>query len=340
MFFLPALGLVILGLEWCLKRELGMRIVCKRTDELSSSEWRQIVALFESVFERENSIERLKEAYTQNVLGYSFHAIIEDDDQIVGLNSYVPAYYLFKGEKMLFANSVTSMVAKKYRDFFSFFDMVKAAYSYMAKNGVSFVFGFPNDNSYPVLLKSKLMREIGKMSIHCLPYRIGGIKSALSFLNLFSVCISRLWVGFLGLFANPDIYDYQIHKEEESYNRMRYSRQDGDYRKINERGCEFVYKIMRYDHIWTAFLIDVSPKSSRNFNKALQYLIEHQGKEFDLILYIGSIPSLYTGLIRIPERFEPKRFNFMGRILDSKSIDNAIWDLHLWDTNLSNYDLL
>ena len=139
MFFLPALGLVILGLEWCLKRELGMRIVCKRTDELSSSEWRQIVALFESVFERENSIERLKEAYTQNVLGYSFHAIIEDDDQIVGLNSYVPAYYLFKGEKMLFANSVTSMVAKKYRDFFSFFDMVKAAYSYMAKNGVSFV---------------------------------------------------------------------------------------------------------------------------------------------------------------------------------------------------------
>ena len=44
----------------------------------------------------------------------------------------------------------------------------------MAKNGVSFVFGFPNDNSYPVLLKSKLMREIGKMSIHCLPYRIGG----------------------------------------------------------------------------------------------------------------------------------------------------------------------
>lgn len=114
-----------------------------------------------------------------------------------------------------------------------------------------------------------------------------GIKSALSFLNLFSVCISRLWVGFLGLFANPDIYDYQIHKEEESYNRMRYSRQDGDYRKINERGCEFVYKIMRYDHIWTAFLIDVSPKSSRNFNKALQYLIKHQGKEFDLILYIG-----------------------------------------------------
>lgn len=55
----------------------------------------------------------------------------------------------------------------------------------------------------------------------------------------------------------------------------------------------------------------MSPKSSRNFNKALQYLIEHQGKEFDLILYIGSIPSLYTGLIRIPERFEPKRFNFM-----------------------------
>ena len=241
---------------------------------------------------------------------------------------------------MLFANSVTSMVAKRYRDFFSFFDMVKAAYSYMAKNGVSFVFGFPNDNSYPVLLKSKLMREIGKMSIHCLPYRIGGIKPALSFLNLFSVSISRLWVGLLGLFANPDICDYPIHKEEESYNRKRYSHKDGDYRKISERGCEFVYKIMRYDHIRTAFLIDVSPKSSRNFNKALQYLIEHQGKEFDLILYIGSIPSLYTGLIRIPERFEPKRFNFMGRILDSKSIDNAIWDLHLWDTNLSNYDLL
>ncbi len=94
-----------------------------------------------------------------------------------------------------------------------------------------------------------------------------GIKPALSFLNLFSVSISRLWVGLLGLFANPDICDYPIHKEEESYNRKRYSHKDGDYRKISERGCEFVYKIMRYDHIRTAFLIDVSPKSSRNFNK-------------------------------------------------------------------------
>jgi len=47
------------------------------------------------------------------------------------------------------------------------------------------VYGFPNDNDYPVFRKAKLMRDIGKLSTYYLPYRIGGIIPKLKFLNVF-----------------------------------------------------------------------------------------------------------------------------------------------------------
>lgn len=316
-----------------------MNIYCKKTTELTYYELEMMSQLFEQVFERKSSAERMETLYSLNALGYSFHSLIEDDGVIVGLNSYNPVYYNYYGKKMLFVNSMTSMVAKSHRDFFNFYEMVLAAYEYMKTEGVSFVFGYPNHNSYPVLKKSKLMKDIGSMSIYCLPYRVGGIKVSLSFLNFLTIMGSKVFVSFSSLFASKKIMKYEIEKEIETFNDTRYKRSN-EYVVVKKTNFSFVYRIQEHDKVRTGFLVDVFPKSSSNFNQAIKFMIEHDGKSFDLLMYVGNVKAKGLGLIKLPSKYEPKKFNFMGKILDSDKITKDVWNIWNWDTNLSNYDLI
>ena len=70
---------------------------------------------------------------------YLFFSIFVDGGRIVGMNSYVPVYFIVCGERMLFATSVDSCVEKGYRDFFNYNDMVLTAYSHLKEAGVKFV---------------------------------------------------------------------------------------------------------------------------------------------------------------------------------------------------------
>lgn len=316
-----------------------MNIYCKKTTELTGYELEMISQLFELVFERKSSAERMKTLYSLNALGYSFHSFIEDDGLIVGLNSYNPVYYNYYGERLLFVNSMTSMVAKSHRDFFNFYEMVLAAYEYMKMEGVSFVFGYPNLNSYPVLKKSKLMKDIGSMSIYCLPYRVGGIKASLSFLNFLTIMGSKAFVSFSSLFASKKIMKYEIEKEIEIFNDTRYKRSN-EYVVVKKPDFSFVYRIQEHDKVRTGFLVDVFPKSSSNFNQAIKFIIGNDGKNFDLLMYVGNVKAKGLGLVKLPSKYEPKKFNFMGEILDSDKITKEVWNIWNWDTNLSNYDLI
>lgn len=317
-----------------------MKFIVKKTNELSQNELAQLSSLFEVVFGKKRTVEMLLNQYVYNVLGYSYHSMIIDNNRIVALNTYVPAYYLVKGERRLFANSVDSMVEKPYRDFFNFKDMVCNAYKYMSVEGVSFVYGYPNNNSYPVLTKSKLMRPIGKMYIYCLPYRIGGIKPQLKCLNRVSIFFCKGFLFLSSFVFSSKPLNFLIHKEEISYNMTRYKRGEGLYTIVEEGGVEFVYKIKKYDGIKTAFLIDLSVKSSESFHIAIKHIIKNHDKEFDLILYPGYLSICNISLIRLPRKIEPKKFNLTGHALDKDLFDNTIWSIDNWDTNLSNYDLI
>lgn len=318
-----------------------MDFIVKHTNQLSEDELNGIVELFERVFEKKRPKETHIRQFVNNPLGCSYHSMIVDDGRIVGINTYVPVFYKANGERMLFANSIDSMVDKAYRDFFAYNDMVKAAYIHMKKEGVKFVYGYPNDNAYPVVIKSKLMKKIGRMQIFCLPYRIGGIKQSLKFLNLFSMLFAQSWSFLSGLFAYSKVYEFPIHKEFQSYNETRYKRGDADYGHADLGDGSFHFKIKNHEGVRTAFIIDIDRKSPKNFNRAVRYLLKNHSKEFDLILYPGWLPFKNTGMIRLPRKFEPKNFNFTGKILAKKGeLPDDIWDIKNWDTNLSNYDLI
>lgn len=317
-----------------------MEFICKKTNQFTDKELMQLSILFKTVFHKDRSVDVLLNQYIHNVLGYSYHSIIVEDGRIVALNTYVPAYYLYRGKKLLFANSIDSMVEKSYRDFFNFQDMVNNAYEYMRQEGVSFVYGYPNDNSYPILSKSGLMKDIGRMRIYCLPYRIGGIKHFLTIGNLFSILFCRLYVLLSGLLSSSKVQKFSIYKEEISYNETRYKRADSQYNIVNRGDFSCVYKIKEHEGIRTAFLIDVFPKSSKFFNKSIWYIIKYHSKDFDLLLYPGFLSLKNTGLIQLPRKIEPKNFQFMGFVLDTQQVDDMIWCIDQWDTNLSNYDLV
>lgn len=318
-----------------------MEFVFKRTDELSKEELVGIAELFERVFEKKRSVETHLAQFVNNPLGYSYHSMIVDNDRIVGINTYVPVYYLVNGEKVLFANSIDSMVDKAYRDFFAYKDMVDLAYKKMKEEGVLFAYGYPNDNAYPVVIKSKLMKEIGQMHTYCLPLHVGGVKRALSFLNPISELFCRAWVGISSLVASSKRAVFSIEKDSSSYNESRYKRSDGKYNNVDlGNGITAYYKIKEHEGIRTAFLIDISEKSPKSFNRVVRHIVRNHCKEFDILLYPGYLPFANTGMIRIPHRFEPKKFNLTGKLLVKKSLPDEIWQINNWDTNLSNYDLI
>lgn len=313
-----------------------MEFIVKRTSDCTHEELVQMNDLFNSIFHRDRPLEVMLNQYNQNPLGYSYHSLIIDNGKIVGMNVYVPVYFLKDGEKILVSNSIDSMVSKRYRDFFNYNDMVLAAYKYMKKEGVKFAYGYPNDMAYPVVIKSKLMKEVGKMYTYCLPYRIGGVKKGFGWLNWASVAFCKCWLGVSSVFASSKVMPYRIEKDLESYNGTRYKRNDGEY----SFGDGFVYKVINHEGVKTAFLIDVYKKSAKNFCKAVKYIIKNDGKNFDIIVYPGHLRFANSGMVKIPHRFEPKHFVLTARLLDKSFEFDGFWDINNWDTNLSSYDLI
>jgi hypothetical protein len=318
-----------------------MEFIVKKTTELTDIEQVGILSLFHGIFKKERSLEHFRNQFLNNPLGYSYHAMIVEMENIVGSFSYIPSYYHVNGNRYLFAVGADAMVSEQYRGFANFYKMLITIHGYIRNEGVLFVHAFPNDDAYTVYIKAKLMKNIGSLTIYCLPYRIGGIKPQLETLNWLSALFVNSYVFLMSLLAGKNIYSFPIEKEAATYNATRYNRLDGNYNTANYKGSEFVYKLMEYEGIRSAFLIDVFEKSAVNFNKAVRYIIKNHRKEFDILLYIGRLPFKYHGLLKVPRQLAPKNFHFTGEVLQKYGIDTDLFfNISHWDVNLSNYDLL
>ena len=317
-----------------------MDFFVKKTNELTEQELQQLLDLFNKVFECDRSMDVMLRQYTQNVMGWSYHSFFVDEGKIQGAITYIPANYWYGGERKVFVNSVDTMIAREYRDLYELLELLGNGYKAMKDDGVALVYGYPNDNSFPVYIKSKTMRSVGKMRTYCLPYRIGGVKPGLAFLDLFTKVFAWCYAYTLGLLASPAVAGFLIHKDDDSYNATRYKRLDGDYGIARIKDFTLYYKVKEHEGVRTAFIIDIDRKSPRNFCLAVKYLLKRERKNFDLILYPGSLPFWNTDMICLPRRFEPKNFNFAVQILDRSLKKEDVLNIGNWDTNLSNYDLL
>lgn len=315
-----------------------MQFVTKRTTELTLEEKKGLVKLFNDVFNRERTIEEFDRQYLNNPEGYSYHTFAIENSKIVASNSMIPSIYLYNGKQVRFVNSVDTMISEHHRGLENFYDMIKASFGDSEERGYDAVYGFPNDNSYELFTKLKFMRDVGKLDTYCLPYRIGGIKKSLKVLNPLSILFCRIWVWYSSIVASKKHTSFYIKKEADTFNASRYKRGDGKYSVVEGL---FAYKVMEFDGVRTAFIIDVFEKSASNYIKAVKYLIKKEKKNFDLVLYIGHLSFSYYGLIKFPRKYEPKHFNFTAAALNNYSIDKKkLLDIDNWDINLSNYDVI
>lgn len=318
-----------------------MNFFVKKTFDLTPTEREQLHRLFLEVFGKERSINAMFNQYTQNPLGYSYHSFCVVDGVICGAATYVPSHFLYHGHQYTFATGIDVMIAEKHRNFFEFRKIIKNVFKALKADGIPLIYGYPNDNSHAVYKTAGLMQDIGKMRIYCLPYRIGGIKSSLKVMNWFSQTFARCLVAIDGWLASETAIHYPISKDASSYDITRYKRLEGEYSHAQlTSNCTLHYTIRVHDGIRTAFIIDLTEKSERNFVRASQYLLRNERNNFDLILYPGYLPFRHHGLLCVPRSMEPKNFYFAAQILDPSCIRDDVWSINNWDTNLAMYDLV
>jgi hypothetical protein len=232
------------------------------------------------------------------------------------------------------------MIRKAYRDFFNLKDLAELTEREVLKHNINFVFGFPNDNAYPVLKKGLGYKDIGSLSIYIYPYRIGGIKHRLRCMNFLSMFFCRGLECTSYFMANRPAYTYLLDKDRTLYDAYRYKWFGGNYKRVALGEFCFVYRIIIYEGIRTAFLIDMNKVSHKALRTAVSYIRKTDANNFDLLMYVGRLPFNGLPLIKVPRRFEPKKFHFTGKFLDRANVDQSFLDIRNWNVNLSCYDLI
>ncbi|MCS2854547.1 hypothetical protein NXW35_00660 [Parabacteroides distasonis] len=168
-----------------------MDSVVKKTGELSDAEIESINTLFFEVFGLQRDILTVREECFNAPLGYSVHSLMYDKGLLVAYYVYMPFYYKKKGEKFIAALGFDSMVKKEYRDFFTFYETERACWPCLRGIGCKLLFGFPNDESYPVMIKGFKVKDIGRLTTYILPIKIGPIIPRMRWLDPFF----RLFLG-------------------------------------------------------------------------------------------------------------------------------------------------
>ena len=314
----------------------------KKTSELTDKEKTEIQTSFNNIFKLHREPYIFDNQYTRNYKGFSYHVLFYDNNHVVvGHEAYIPAIYFINNKKFEFVNGADLFIEKTHRDGFSFLIMKKFAYKNLKKSGVKLMYGVPDNLAMKIHRKARTLDEIGKMNIYFLPYRLNGINKNLKYINPLATLFCKIFLSISYILSNNKLINYPIKKDEASYNATRYKRMDGNYFHINNESEEFMYKIMTYKGVRTAFLIDVLPKSSKNFVNAVKYIRKHHKKEFDILLYAGNKIPFSSGLIKVPIRFEPKNFHFGIKLFDKDLAENHfLYNFKNWDVNFSSFDLI
>lgn len=312
----------------------------KKTNDLSKVDLQQILDGFNKTFSLDRPFEVMMNQYVQNAFGYSWHNVVYDDDKVVGHICAVPSYYWCNGEKVIFVDGVDAFILKEYRDGEIFLEQLQSYFGHMKEIGAKLMIGFPDAKVMKLYAKTKVYKKIGEMETYILPYRIGGVKPSLKAFNFLSEAFAWSYVWLTGLFASKKVTQFKIEKDAESFNATRYRRMDGEYQIVKDGEVEFFYKVMPFNGVRASFLIDVTGKSAEHFNRAVKYILKHDRKNFDLILYVGNLYFKNSGLIKVPQRFAPKQFNFIIKFFDKSYNNGMVKDMRNWDVNLASYDVI
>ena len=320
-----------------------MKTIIKKTSELTEHEIQSFLNCHDNVFEGHGTtVDSFKCMYNNTCVGYSIISLLLDNNEnVCGGMIAVPFYYDVNGEQLLFAFGSALMIKKEHRQgFTNLLTVMRSIFQGMKDNGVTVFFNFPNDNSDIVYQKLIRTKRIAMLDTYILPYKVGAYKK-MAILNPFSMLFSKCMFGLAKCFNSKKTYSYPIAKSRPIFEDTRYQWRTGVYQHYKDDDMQCYWRITDFEGIKACFLAEVYPMSQRNFNKAVREMFKASHKECGLFLYVGLLPFKQYTMMKVPHKYEPKKFRFDVKILDpSKVNEEMILNVNNWEGDLSSYDLV
>jgi hypothetical protein len=313
--------------------------VFRRSADLAPRECEQIRDLFQRVFGKERNPEYFRRKYRDAPQGGAYHAICFDGDSIIAASTALPYRYRYFGLETVFALRVDVMVDAKYRGSpFRVKKMAQLVDGVLVRDGIPFVFGFPNVNAWEYERRVIQTHDIGELDYYVLPRNIGALVARAGPFDGLSRLASRA-LAHLPARRGRGAWQAPIEKiADGSFLSHRY---DDSYRTLSlDGGGTCVYRTHQEDNgVRATYLVDVTPLGPWSFAQAVRRVYDEAASASDVLLYVGHLPFRPPRMLRVPVSRRPQQVRMTGKILIPELIDGRVFTLDNWNVNLSNFDV-
>jgi len=149
-----------------------------------------ILALWRESFpegeQRRTELDYWRWQYLEGPSGPGLIRLAVSENRIVGHAAAIPFQFMSKGKEVLGCLSLDSMTAAGFRGQGMFTRLEEELYDDLARSGVQFIYGFPNDNSIGVFLRKLDWKQLATLPLRARPIRLDRIaktSAPLSFLG-------------------------------------------------------------------------------------------------------------------------------------------------------------
>lgn len=322
-----------------------MKISVLNSKSISCELWKSYVEGFNSVFEKDFSIDFLQNKYANTCDNISWHSLYIDEEKniVAGSCSAQPACFIFNNKEIKVAILVDVFIRQDYReDPFALSKIYKALRKILISEGISIVLAVPNKTAYSYWKNIVRLKDVGDLDFWILPLKIGSILKKNKILNIFSnfFCKSAILTSKLIASISDKVkptYKYSPIIDADFLSKRLPS---NIYKHIEVKGYEYFYKIENEDGVKAAYLF-YSTKNKVFAHSALSFAVGEISKieKPDIVFYIGKIGFMQTSLFKVPKKFEPKRLPLVFDVICDSENFSDVDDINNWDFGLINYDV-
>lgn len=149
-----------------------------RFERLSDNNLKDLIFLYQHSFNEKTDLSFLRQKYDTEAFGLKYAGFIAystNNNEPAAYYGVFPITVSWKGKEYLAAQSGDTMTHPNHRGKGLFITLAKMTYDLAKDNNVQFVFGFPNENSYPGFVKKLHWNHYGninnyKLSSGSLPF--------------------------------------------------------------------------------------------------------------------------------------------------------------------------
>ena len=307
-----------------------------KTTELSEKQIRGILSLFKDVFNKEKSREFFYQQALNTPLGYSFHCVYSVNDTILAYYCIIPYQYRIDQKDVTIGLSIDTMIRHDANAGpFLLYDMASVSAEYAKNEGISFLYGFPNDNAYQYVTDILEWQKIGDLDFYILPLAVGRLKKGLSFLN-FLRFFSIAFLFCCKCFSSTKEIAFAVEKKDsEAFRKGRY---DSRHHFIKFNNGTAFYTLYQESFGMVAYIIDINPISARNFFSAFLAVALEVKDQAGLIAYpSGRLP--FGTVLRLPRALLPRKLHLVASGMNGQELPEVCKEMRNWRINLSDFDV-